>query len=68
MRAGDTGALEGDGHRLAVQEEGAGRRDRVPLPQQQAHLGGAVGAAGGPLYLAQADRHYDVVAPGYTRL
>ena len=66
--SGNTGALEGDGYRLAVQEEGAGGRDRVPLPQQQAHLGGAGGGAGGPLYLAPADRHHDVVAPGDTRV
>ena len=68
VRSGDTGPVEGDGHRLAVQEEGAGRRDRVPLPQQQAHLGGAAGGAGGPLYLAQADGHHDVVAPGHPRV
>ena len=68
VRSGDTGTLEGDGYWLAVQEEGAGGWDRVPLPQQQAHLGGAAGGAGGPLYLAPSDRHDDVVAPGYPRL
>lgn len=68
MRAGDSSLVEGYGHRLAVQEEGAGRPDRLPLPQQQDHLGGAAGGAGGPLYLAQADGHDDVVAAGHSRL
>ena len=60
--------LEGDGHRLAVQEEGAGGRDCVPLSQQQADLGGQPRGAGGDLHLAQADRHHDVVAAGPPRL
>ena len=64
MWAGEARGLDGDGRRLAVQEEGAGGHHPLHLPQLQADLGGEAGAAGGDLYLAPTDGHHDVVAAG----